>query len=63
MVEGMYVVVNGMLSLMSVTSSPPALCNLSAGTVVEFCTFGVFALGGEFGFLNCYDICMCVVNK
>ena len=27
----------------------------------ELCTLGVFALG--LGFLNCDDICMCVVNK
>ena len=57
MVEGMSVVVNVMLSLMSIMSimsPPPALCNLSARTVVELCTLG---------FLNCDDICMCVVNK
>ena len=42
--EGMYVVVNVMLSLMSVMSSPPALCNLSARTVVKLCTLGVFDL-------------------
>ena len=63
MVEGMSVVVNVMLSLMSVMSPPPALCTLSARTVVELCTLGVFAFRGELGFLNCYDICMCVVNK
>ena len=45
MVEGMSVVVNVMLSLMSVMSPPPALCNLSAHTVVKLCTLGVFALG------------------
>ena len=44
MVEGMSVVVNVMLSLMSVMSPPPALCNLSARTVVKLC-MGVFALG------------------
>ena len=44
-------------SLMSVMSPPPALCNLSAHTVVKLCTLG------EPGFLNCDDICMCVVNK
>ena len=44
MVEGMFVVVDVMLSLMSV-SPPPALCNLSARTLVELCTLGVFALG------------------
>ena len=46
--EGMLVVVNVMLSLMSVMSIlsiPPALCNLSAHTVVKLCTLGVFALG------------------
>ena len=37
MVEGMSVVVNVMLSLMSVMSPPPALCNLSARTVVKLC--------------------------
>ena len=25
--------------------------------------FGCFDIRGEFGFLNCDDICMCVVNK
>ena len=58
----MPVVVNVMLSLMSVMSPPTALCNLSARTVVKLCTLGVFALG-ELGFLNCNDICLCVVNK
>ena len=42
MVEGMSVVVNVILYLMS---QPPALCNLSAHTVVMLCTFGLFALG------------------
>ena len=44
MVEGMYGVVNLMLSLMSVMSPPPALCNLSVCTVVKLCTLGVLAL-------------------
>ena len=34
-VEGMSVVVNVMLSLMSVMSTPPALCNLSVRTAVK----------------------------
>ena len=63
MVEGMSVVVNVMLSLMSVMSPPPALCNLSVHTVVKLCTLGVFSFRGELGFLNCDDVCMCVVNK
>ena len=40
MVEGMAVVVNVILSLMS---PHPALCNLSARTVVKLCTLGVLA--------------------
>ena len=43
--EGMAAVVNVMLTLMSVMSPPPDLCNLSARTVVKLCIFGVFALG------------------
>ena len=62
MVEGMSVVVNVMLSLMSVMSPPPALCNISVRTVVKLCTLGV-GFRGELGFLNCDDFCMCVVNK
>ena len=62
-VEGMSVVVNMMLSLMSVMSPPPALCNLSVRTDVKLCIFGVLGFGGELGFLNCDDVCMCVVNK
>ena len=36
-VEGMSVVMNVMLSLMSVMSPPPALCNLSVRTAVRLC--------------------------
>ena len=42
MVEGVSVVVNIMLYMMCVMSPPPALCNLSARTVVKLCTSGVF---------------------
>ena len=45
MVEGMSVVVNVMLSLMTVMGPPPSLCNLSARTVVKLCTLSVFDLG------------------
>ena len=45
MVEGISVVVNVMLSLMSVMSPPHALCNLSLRTVVKLCTLGVLTLG------------------
>ena len=34
-----------MLSLMSVMSPPPALCNLSVRTAVKLCILGVLALG------------------
>ena len=36
---------------------------LAMRTLVKLCTLGIFALWGELGFLNCDDICMCVVNK
>ena len=62
-VEGMSVVVNVMLSLMSVMSPPPALCNLSVAHCCEVMYFGCFGFRGELGFLNCDDVCMCVVNK
>ena len=44
-VEGMFVVVNVMLSMMSVMRPPHALCNLSLRTVVRLCTLGVLTLG------------------
>ena len=53
------IVVNVMLSLMSAISPSPALCNLVLCTVVKLCT----EFRRELGFLNCDDICMCVVNK
>ena len=44
MVECMSVVVNVMLSLMSVMSPPPALCNISERTVVKVYNLGVLDL-------------------
>ena len=41
----------------------PALCNISVRPVVKLCTMVFVCLRGEFSFLNCGDICMCVVNK
>ena len=38
-------VVNVRLSLMSVMSPPPALCNLSECTALRLCILGVLALG------------------
>ena len=63
MVEGMSVVVNVTLSLMSVVNPPPVLGNLSVRTVVKLCTIGVFALGGQLVFLNYDVICMRFVNE
>ena len=45
MIEGMSLVVDVMLYLISVLSPSPALCNLSACTVVRLFSLGVFALG------------------
>ena len=42
------VVVNVMLSQISVMRPLPALCNLSLRTVVKLCTLGVLALGVSF---------------
>ena len=44
-IDRMSVVVNVMLSLMSVMSPRPALCNPSVRTVLKLCTLGVLALG------------------
>ena len=63
MVEGMSVVVNVMLYLMSVMSKHLALCTLSVHTVVKLCNLGGFSFSGELGFMNCDAICMCVVIK
>ena len=42
MVEGMSVVINLKLYVISVKGPPPALCKLSIRTVVKLCTLGVF---------------------
>ena len=60
-VDGMSVVV--MLSLMSVMSPPPALCKPIDAHCCEVMYFGCFGFKGESDFLNCDDVCMCVVNK
>ena len=44
-VEGMSVVVNVMVSLMSVMSPPASLWNLSVRTAVKLCILGVLASG------------------
>ena len=62
MVEGMSVVVNVMLSPMSVIS-PHLPCATYRCVLCEFMYFGWFGFWGELGFLNCDDVCMCVVNN
>ena len=44
---------NVMLSLMS----------LIGAHCCEVMYFGYFGFRGELGFMNCDDVCMCVVNK
>ena len=57
MVEGMSVVVNIMLSL--ITEMSPTIG--THGGEVKY--FGCVCFKTELGFLNCDNICMCVVNK
>ena len=61
MVEIMSVVVNVLLSLMSVMGPPPALCNQSIRTVVKLCTLGVLALGVR-RIILLLGRCPCVVS-
>ena len=41
----------------------PTSYNLSVHTDVKLCILLCFGFRGELGFLNCDDVCMCVVNK
>ena len=50
------------VSLISVMSPPPALCNLSVRTVVKLCTLGVLALGVSL-VSRIVMMSACVVNK
>ena len=59
MVEGMSVVVNVMLSLMSVMSLVRPIGTHGGEVMYIECV----CFRGGLGFLNCDDICMCVVNK
>ena len=63
MVEGMSVVVNAMLSLISVMSPTPCHVQPIGTQGGDGMYFGCVCFSGELGFLNCDDICMCVVNK
>ena len=63
MVEGMSVVVNIMMSLMSVMSPPLSCATCRCSRCGEVMYFWCVCFRGELSFLNCDDICMCVVNK
>ena len=64
MVDVTSLVVNLMLSLTSVMSPPPDLCDLSRRTVGgKVMYFGSCCFRSELGLLNCDNICMFVVNK
>ena len=43
----MSVILNVMLSIMSLISPPPALCNISVRTAVKLGILGVLAFGGS----------------
>ena len=62
-VEGVSVVVNVMLSLMSVMSPHLTLVQPIGAHCCEVKYFGCFGFRGELGCLNCDDVFMCVVNK
>ena len=62
MVEGMSVVVNVMLS--NECDEPTSCLVQPIGShCCEVMYFGSCGFRGELGFLNCNDICMCVVYK
>ena len=46
-----------------VARRPPAVCKLSARTVVKLCICWCVIYKGGLGFPNCDDIYMCVVDK
>ena len=58
-VEGMYVVVNVMLSLMSVMSPPSCLVQPIGAHCCEVMYFGCLGFRGELGFLNCECLHVC----
>ena len=61
-VEGMSVMVNVMFSN---ACDEPISCLLQpfVAHCCEVMYFGCFDFRDELGFLNCEDVCMCVVNK
>ena len=58
----MSVVVNVILSLMS-NEATSSLVQPIGAHCCEVMYFGCFGFRGELGFLNCDDVCMCVLNK
>ena len=63
MVEGMSVVVNVMFVSNECNKPTPCLLQTIGTHGGEVMHFGCVCFRGELGFLNCDDICMCVVNK
>ena len=61
MVKGMSVVVNVVSDECDETTS--CLVQHIVAHCCEVMYFGCFDFRGELGFLNCDDVCMCVVNK
>ena len=62
-VEGMSVVVNMMLSSNKCNEPTSCLVQPIGAHCCEVMYFWCFGFRGELGFLNCDDVCMCVVNK
>ena len=62
-VDGMSVVMNVMLSLMSVRPNLLPCATYRFALLCEIMYFGCFGFWGELCFLNCDDVCMCVVNE
>ena len=63
MVEGMFVVVNVVLSTKECDEPYPCLVRHISVHDGEVMYFVSFCFRGELGFLNCDNICMCVVNN
>ena len=61
MVKAMSTVVNGMLSLTREMS--PSLVRPIGAHGGKVMYLGNFCVRGNLGYQNCYDLCMCIVNK
>ena len=58
-------IVEGECNVVSNECNEPTSClvQLIGAHCCEVMYFGCFGFRGELGFLNCDDVCMCVVNK